>query len=143
MNMGVRCGRCTYLERVEHRCRKDYDACFCKHPEAEVAFRLFHPDNEDVCRLSSVKKGQKIDPMMPTPRWCPQRLLYTPTKITREEAYKIIDTRRPLGLFFCVDDGRYVAVANEGGDAFVEDFPDKAKCIHYLKNQEAGGNDCA
>ena len=70
-------------------------------------------------------------------------MLYTPTKITREEAYQIIDTRRPLGLFFCVDDGRYVAIANEDGDAFVEDFPDRAKCIRYLINKEEDDDDCA
>lgn len=53
-------------------------------------------------------------------------------KVTPEQIEKIIDVREPIGLFYCIEDGRYVGVDNRSGDAWTEDFKSLAACKRWL-----------
>jgi len=54
-------------------------------------------------------------------------------KVTQEQASKIIESRKPLGLFYTIDDGIYVGIDNRSGDAWTEDFKSKSACDRWLK----------
>jgi hypothetical protein len=53
-------------------------------------------------------------------------------KVTPDEIGKIIETREPRGLFYCIEDGRYVGVDNRGGHAWTEDFKSLSSCKRWL-----------
>lgn len=53
-------------------------------------------------------------------------------EITIDKALKIIDTREPLGLFWVVDGGKYVAIDNSNLEVWTEEFTDKKQCMDYL-----------
>lgn len=55
------------------------------------------------------------------------------TKITKEEGHKIIDTNKPLGLFWFKDKDKYIAIDNSDGDAFVEEFKYKSDSHAWLE----------
>lgn len=55
--------------------------------------------------------------------------------INREEASKIIETRKPLGLFYETDNGFYVGIDNSNGDAWVEEFKTKEECFNWLRGE--------
>ncbi|MGL4573011.1 MAG: hypothetical protein ACRCVJ_18370 [Clostridium sp.] len=57
-------------------------------------------------------------------------------EITSKEAETIIETRKPLGLFWLKENGWYVAIDNSTGDAWTEDFRTERECIDYLKGSE-------
>lgn len=54
-------------------------------------------------------------------------------KITPAEASNVIETRKPLGLFYCIDNGIYVGIDNRTGDAWTEDFRDLSAIKKWLK----------
>lgn len=54
-------------------------------------------------------------------------------KVSSEEALKIIETRKPLGLFYCIDDDVYIGIDNQTGDAWTEDFKSLSACKKWLK----------
>lgn len=54
------------------------------------------------------------------------------SKITPVEASSIIETRLPFGKFYCIDDETYVAIDNETGDAWVEEFRSYGACRRWL-----------
>lgn len=59
------------------------------------------------------------------------------TEITKEEANKIIETKKPLGLFWYRDDEvnrGYVAINNSSGEAFVERFVYRSDSYLWLKD---------
>ena len=56
------------------------------------------------------------------------------TKVTKEEANKIIETREPLGLFWFIYGDTFIAIDNSRGEAFVEEFDDKEECLQWLKD---------
>lgn len=59
-------------------------------------------------------------------------------KIISEEAFEIIDTRKPLGLFYVVQECEaatfYTGIDNRTGDAWVEDFRSLETCEEWLVN---------
>ena len=55
-------------------------------------------------------------------------------EITKEEAFKIIETYTPKGLFWLEADGKFIAIDNSSGEAFVEEFIDKEECLQWLKD---------
>lgn len=66
-------------------------------------------------------------------------------KITADEAIKIIDTRKPLGRFYTVEecinadgikDVWYSGIDNSTGDAWAEDFKTRKECIAWLEGEE-------
>lgn len=60
-------------------------------------------------------------------------------KITPAEASAIIETRQPLGIFYCIEKdsacGRhYVGIDNRDGSAWTEDFKSLSACKRWLKS---------
>lgn len=56
--------------------------------------------------------------------------------VSRAEAYSIIDTREPRGLFYAIVDGTYLGIDNKTGDAWVEEFITEQECRSWLNNEE-------
>ena len=58
-------------------------------------------------------------------------------EVSEKEMSKIIDNRLPLGLFYCWDseDKVFVGCDNTKGNAYVEEFYVKERCIEWLKNE--------
>jgi len=54
--------------------------------------------------------------------------------VTSEEASKIIETRKPKGMFYLLDNGVHVGIDNRTGDAWTEDFKSKAACSKWLRS---------
>ena len=55
-------------------------------------------------------------------------------EITKGEAFKIIETYAPKGLFWLEDDGKFIAIDNSTEAALVEEFNDKEECLQWLKD---------
>lgn len=54
-------------------------------------------------------------------------------QITKEQANKIIETRKPLGKFCLVDGNKFVGIDNTDGNAWTEDFTDVNECMRWLR----------
>lgn len=58
---------------------------------------------------------------------------YQIKEITEQQAQIIIETTEPFGLFYHeTSDGNYVAIDNENGNAYTEDFDDLHKLLKWL-----------
>jgi hypothetical protein len=55
-------------------------------------------------------------------------------KITPSEAYCIIYSRQPFGLFYLLHDGVYVGIDNSNGHAWMEEFTNLRQCKRWLLN---------
>lgn len=55
-------------------------------------------------------------------------------QVTREQMAEIIETRRPLGLFYRVGDGGTIGCDNSTGEAWVAEFEDEGECKEWLRN---------
>lgn len=53
-------------------------------------------------------------------------------KVSPEEATKIIETRQPLGSFYCIENGVYTGICNLDGNAWTEDFKSLSACKRWL-----------
>lgn len=66
-----------------------------------------------------------------------------PMEITVEQATEMVkeycDNNKllPYGLYYFKEQGKFIAIANESGDCFMEAFEDKDNCIRYLLGEEA------
>jgi len=58
-------------------------------------------------------------------------------RITPQRARKIINTRKPTGYFYTVEDGKYIAIDNQNRDAWTEEFKKYDKCIDFLKGKDS------
>ena len=56
-------------------------------------------------------------------------------EVTSKEANLIIETRQPLGRFYCKENGGYVGIDNRNGDAWTEDFDSLQKCMDWLEDK--------
>jgi len=54
-------------------------------------------------------------------------------KVTQEQVSKIIKSRKPLGLFYTINNDIYVGIDNRSGDAWTKDFESKSACDRWLK----------
>lgn len=54
-------------------------------------------------------------------------------KVSNEFSAEIIEKRKPEGLFWTEEDGKYVGIDNSTGDAFTEDFDTKERCFAWLR----------
>jgi len=58
-------------------------------------------------------------------------------KVTSEEATIIIETRKPLGLFYTIEKGSkgniYIGIDNDYGDAWTEEFKNLNSCKRWLR----------
>lgn len=57
-------------------------------------------------------------------------------KITTEQADAMIDTRKPLGLFYVLKDGVYIGIDNSHGHAWTEEFLNLCQCKRWLNNPD-------
>lgn len=57
-------------------------------------------------------------------------------EVSKEEAHEIIETGKPLGMFFLKDAGVYVGIDNGTGDTWTEEFKSKRKCVKWLKGSD-------
>ena len=55
-------------------------------------------------------------------------------KLKPVQARAVIDTRRPLGLFYAYENGVYVGIDNSMGHAWTEEFSSLRKCKAWLRN---------
>lgn len=53
-------------------------------------------------------------------------------EVTPQTAREIIDTREPLGLFYCCENGAWIGIDNSLGDAWTAKFKTKEECIEWL-----------
>lgn len=114
--------------------------CHCKHPEADAAFKLICPDSGRMPGfIAFTKRGTNEPDIKTAPRWCPRKLAEEPKEVSKAEAYRIIDTRRPQGMFFLKEGNGYTGIDNRTGDAWTEEFPTKAECPKWLTDE--GGED--
>lgn len=56
-------------------------------------------------------------------------------KISNETVKSIIQTRTPLGLFYTIGSGVFVAIDNSDGNAWVEEFKTLPLCKAWLKRE--------
>ena len=56
----------------------------------------------------------------------------TVKEVSGKELESIIDRREPAGRFYCKEGRKWVAVDNEYGDAWTEDFPSLAAAMAWL-----------
>ena len=57
------------------------------------------------------------------------------TRISSEAAFKIIEERKPLGLFFRKEGDRFIGIDNSWGDAWVEEFGNLSRCVAWLQKK--------
>lgn len=56
-------------------------------------------------------------------------------EVSLEKAIRIIEKRRPIGLFYQIDGNTYVGIDNSTGDAWVEEFPTLEECKNWLLDE--------
>lgn len=54
-------------------------------------------------------------------------------EVTREKADEIVRDRMPLGRFYFKQNGLWIGISNEKGDAEVKDFKKKSMCLKWLR----------
>jgi hypothetical protein len=57
-------------------------------------------------------------------------------RVTNIEADKIIETRKPVGLFYVQTEKRTIGIDNSTGEAWTEEFETKEKCIEWLEDTD-------
>ncbi|HAT4146262.1 TPA: hypothetical protein I9Z81_001255 [Clostridium perfringens] len=57
-------------------------------------------------------------------------------KVSNNKANEIINTRKPLGLFWTREGAWFIAIDNLTGDAWSECFKSKKECFDYLNESE-------
>lgn len=55
--------------------------------------------------------------------------------IDNETSHKIIETRKPEGLFLTIENRRMVAIDNTSGNAWTEDFRNEKVALRWLKGE--------
>ncbi len=145
MKSDIRCSACPLMKiagRAKYNGNNDHmdrprGRCFCKHPDAEAAFKLVCPQSPRNATFIAFTRGATDGPDIKTvPKWCPRKLAERPVEISKKQAYQVIDSRRPHGLFFLKDGEVYVGIDNRTGDAWTEEFATKSDCLKWLKNWE-------
>ncbi len=53
--------------------------------------------------------------------------------IDKEQASSIIDTRKPLGLFYLSESGGCIAIDNSDSHAWTEEFKTEQECFRWLR----------
>jgi len=55
--------------------------------------------------------------------------------VDKETSHKIIETRKPRGSFVTIDDNKIIAIENEAGDAFVEEFDTEEAAVMWITGE--------
>ncbi len=144
----IRCADCpmmrtTTRERMVYANigQKPKGDCFCDHPNAKQLFEEFSPKSSRVPGFIAFTKPNSDEPKIKTtPRWCPRKLMgndraMKPKEISKVEAYTIIGTAKPRGLFYLQEGNGYTGIDNMTGDAWVEEFPTMLDCLNWLTDR--------
>lgn len=150
MMSDIRCATC-YMMTIAGRAKETGNnshfagtrgKCYCGHPGAEDAFKFLCRDSSRMPGfVAFTRKGGNEPDIKTAPRWCPRRMAEVATEIGKREAYQIIDSRRPLGLFFLKEGDGYTGIDNRTGDAWTEEFPTKSECLKWLPGEEGRERD--
>lgn len=62
------------------------------------------------------------------------------TSISKDRADKIIEEREPQGLFITLSNSGYIAIDNNTGDAWTEEFNTLEEACKWLTDTEATNN---
>lgn len=57
------------------------------------------------------------------------------TCISQNEASEIIALRRRKGLFWTIENGRYIGIDNRDGNAWTEEFGSLKECEQWLRRE--------
>ena len=60
------------------------------------------------------------------------------TCISQNEAHKIIALRGRKGLFWTIENGRYIGIDNRDGNAWTEEFDTRDECEKWLRRETDG-----
>ena len=137
--MEIRCGDCEYckvLKWTRGKCGNNgRGECFCTHPASKECFDIIkHKSTENGDCFISYTVGISKSPRIGTsPRWCPKSFMERPVQLTKKQAYKIINEKRPEGLFFVQDNYLYTGLANINGETDAEEFIYFDDCKSWLK----------
>lgn len=126
-------GRARYTRNNSHMARPRGD-CFCKHPDAIAAFEMFCPRGRRMAGfIAHTAKASDIPDIKTAPRWCPRKMYENPMEVNKQQASRVIETRKPRGMFFLTADNVVTGIDNRTGDAWTEDFATKRKCLMWLR----------
>ena len=141
MNNDIRCTSCPMMEiRSSEFHPNQRKRCFCIHPDAQDVYRLIPNPKPPSCFIDFIWTGLNAPKVKGAPHWCPKKVLVRPLEISRKDAYRIISSRKPNGLFWLKEQDGYVGIDNLTGDAWVEEFDDPAVCRKWLLGAELGGD---
>lgn len=148
MKPDIRCSTCPMM-KIPNRARRTANSwhmkrprgnCYCEHPDMKDAFDLICPRSSRMPGfIAFTRKDSDEADIKTAPRWCPRRMMEKPLEISKAEAYRVIDARKPLGLFFLKEGEGYTGIDNRSGDVWIEEFATKAECLKWLKGN--GGCD--
>lgn len=145
MKIGIRCEDCglmkiigrAQLTRKNSHMVGTRGKCFCTHVDAEAAFHLICGDSNAMPGFIAFTAGGSDKPKIKTaPRWCPRKLLAEPKEVSKPEAYEIVTHRIPRGLFFLHEGNGYTGIDNRCGEAWTEEFENKASCLRWLEEED-------
>ena len=142
MKNKIRCSDCPMM-KIPYRARENWLSrmrlggsrgyCYCKHPDVVEVFDTLVGLWDKATGFICCTVGSSDTPALKTaPRWCPRKILTTPSELDLHGAYRVIEKRSPRGLFYHREGDVYVGIDNTTGDAWTEDFPTKAECIKWL-----------
>ena len=57
------------------------------------------------------------------------------TCVSQNEAHKIIALRGCKGLFWTIENGRYIGIDNRDGNAWTEEFDTLSECKQWLRRE--------
>ena len=60
------------------------------------------------------------------------------TRISQDEACKIIALRGRKGLFWTLENGQYIGIDNRDGNAWTEEFDTREACERWLRRETDG-----
>lgn len=143
----IRCETCKML-KVVGRATKIYKntngpraKCFCGHKDAASAFDMRNGGNGTEPCFISYTDGRSDKPTTKTtPRWCPVRLMLMPVEVTKAEAYRVLSSKTPRGMFYIRDGGEVIGINNLRGEAELEGFKTKNECLRWLMGKANSQN---
>lgn len=143
MKNRIRCSECPFM-KIPYRTKENWlnrgntrGACYCTHRDVYEAFKVMFPfSNHAVGFICFTDGGGDIPKTKGTPRWCPRRILNIPVEIEAAGADKVIESRKPLGMFYTQDGEKYIGIDNKTGIAKTAYFDSKSKCVNWLKKSQ-------
>jgi hypothetical protein len=120
------------IEFENHELRSE-----CKAGEFSSRFFSFL---EALINLSSIGNMKEVNewrkqnnmPKQPEIRRIKEGEPNKPFLIDEKKADIIIETRKPIGKYYVLENGVYVGIDNSTGDAWVEEFTTEKQCLEWL-----------